>query len=81
MTFDEIKQIPDLQIDVTPAVEDAFHFLYGLEKGQDSMTEAQLRCGKHLEQYPENEKKQAIHEAYRMIDNISKYGIACAAWA
>ena len=31
MTFDEIKRIPDLQIEVTPAVEDAFYFLRGLE--------------------------------------------------
>ena len=81
MTFEEIRQIPDLQVNVTPAVEDAFHFLYGLEKSEDNMTDAQRRCGQHLEAYSENERLNAIHEAYRMLDNIAKYGIPCAAWA
>ena len=31
MTFEEIAKIPDLQIEVTPAVEDAFYFLRHIE--------------------------------------------------
>lgn len=81
MTFEEIKQIPDLQIEVTPAVEDAFHFLYGLESSVDDITDAQARCGEHLREYEKEEQQMAVHTAFKMIDNIKKYGVACAEWA
>lgn len=80
MTFEEIRNIPELQIDVTPAIEDAFHFLYGVEKSSEDMTDAQSRCGQHLLQYTKEERLEAITYAYKMIDNIGKYGVACAAW-
>jgi hypothetical protein len=25
-------------------------------------------------------RKEAIHKAYQMIDNMKKYGVACVAW-
>lgn len=82
MTFDEIKNIPELQIEVTPAVEYAFHFLYGVEKSGEDITEAQNNCGNHLRNnFSDEEIKSAISTAYKMIDNIDKYGVACAAWA
>lgn len=81
MTFDEIKQIPDLQIEVTPAVEDAFHFLYGLEKNGEDITDAQVRCGQRMEhEYSHEESMEAMKKAYKMLDNLDKYGIACAEW-
>ena len=81
MTFEDIKQIPDLQIEVTPAVEDAFHFLYGVEKNGENITDAQVHCGQRLEKdYTKEESKQAMKIAYKMLDNTDKYGIPCAAW-
>ena len=81
MTKEEIAQIPDLQINVTPAVEDAFYFLQGLEKREDDITDAQVNAGKRLEKYPRDERMEAVHYAYKMLDNIDKYGIPCAAWS
>lgn len=80
MTSDEIKRIPDLQINVTPAIEDAFYFLQGVEKSEDCITEAQANAGKRLEKYSREERMEAVQCAYKMIDNIDKYGIPCAAW-
>ena len=82
MTFEEIKNIPDLQIEVNPAIEDAFYFLNGIENSVSDISEAQILCGQRLHSfYSEEEAKDAIKKAYMMIDNIKKYGIACAAWA
>ena len=82
MTFEEIKNIAALQIEVTPAVEDAFYFLNGIENSESDINEAQILCGQRLHSvYSEEEAKDAIKKAYMMIDNIKKYGIACAAWA
>lgn len=80
MTKQEALLIPDLQIEVTPAVEDAFYFLQGLEKMEDDITDAQVNAGKRLEKYPRDERMEAVHYAYKMLDNLDKYGIACAAW-
>ena len=80
MTFDEIKQIPELQIEVTPEVEDAFYFLHGVIEKAGNVSEAQSRCGEHLKYYPLDVQKKAIEKAMKMIDNIEKYGVACAAW-
>ena len=96
MTFEEIKRIPDLQINVTPAVEDAFYFLHSLEKEVpdpmdnetaedfDARLEASIQpainAGNRLTLLPAIERQVAIHEAYRMIDNLKKYGVPCAAW-
>lgn len=80
MTLDEIKRIPELQINVTPAIEDAFYFLQGVEKREDGITEAQANAGKRLEKYSREERMEAVQCAYKMLDNIDKYGIPCAAW-
>lgn len=97
MTFEEIKQIPDLQVDVTPAVEDAFYFLQSLDKELPDATEEEtlekyearlaslvdpgLRAGSRLASLPPQERTDAMLEASRMMDNLKKYGVACAAWA
>ena len=80
MTKEEIAQIPDLQIEVTPAIEDAFYFLQGAERRDGDISDAQVNAGKRLEKYPRNERMEAVHYAYKMLDNLDKYGIACAAW-
>ena len=80
MTHEEIKKIPELQINVTPAIEDAFYFLQGVEKREDGITEAQANAGKRLEKYSREERMEAVQCAYKMLDNIEKYGIPCAAW-
>jgi hypothetical protein len=80
MTHEEIKKIPELQINVTPAIEDAFYFLQGVEKREDDITEAQANAGKRLEKYSREERMEAVQCAYKMLDNIDKYGIPCAAW-
>ena len=71
----------DLNIKVTPAVEDAFHFLYGVNKEDADITEEQIRCGQRLQQnYSRTERLEAIHAAYQMLDNIDQYGTPCAEW-
>ena len=96
MTFDEIKRIPDLQVNVMPAVEDAFYFLHGLEKEMPDPMEDEsaedfearllasvqpsINAGNRLTELPASEKQMALREAYRMIDNLKKYGVPCAAW-
>lgn len=97
MTFDEIKRIPDLQIDVTPSVEDAFYFLNSVEsalpeqqqdetieqyeKRMQASTEHIKGAGERLQKLSEDDRHKAIQDAYKMIDNIRKYGIPCAQWA
>lgn len=80
MTKEEIANTPDLQIKVTPAIEDAFFFLQGVEKRDDDITDAQVNAGKRLEKYTREERMEAVHYAYKMLDNIDKYGTPCAAW-
>lgn len=70
-------KIPELLIDVTPAVEDAFHFLYPIEEDA-TPTDAALHAGERLTQSPDT--LGAVNVAYQMIDNIRKYGVACAEW-
>ena len=81
MTKEEILNTPDLQIEVTPAIEDAFYFLQGVEKHDDDISDAQVNAGKRLEKYPRDERMEAVHFAYMMLDNLDKYGIPCAAWS
>ena len=96
MTPEEIKKIPELQIEVTPAIEDAFYFLQSLEKDLPDPSDEEspedyeqrlkttadpaLHAGARLEKLPYDERMEAVRIAYRMIDNLEKYGIPCAEW-
>ena len=96
MTKTEAQQIPDLQIHVTPAIEDAFFFLRNLENGKspkeietmtdeeweryDKSCEASNNAGERLLKIPRGERMEAIRQAYQMIDNIKQYGVACVEW-
>lgn len=77
MTFEEIREIPELQIDVTEIVEDCFYykmFLLGrlsLESGM--ATEKRL-----MFKYTQKELERAFAIADQMIENLDKYGVAAA---
>lgn len=87
----------DLNIKVTPAIEDAFYFLRSTEteipdptdeesveeyeKRLSDKLDASQKAGERLCKLPYEERMQAIRKAYQMIDNIKKYGIPCAEWA
>lgn len=81
MTIDEIRQIPDLDINVTPLVEDAFYFLKALggELSKDAGNKAVERMNRLG--YDVQEIQEALLTAERMMGNIRKYGIACEEWA
>ena len=87
----------DLNIEVTPEIEDAFYFLRSVEtdipdaeedesveeyeKRLSRLCDAPVRAGQRLEKLPFEERMQVIRKAYQMIDNLKKYGIPCAEWA
>ena len=80
MTFDEIKQTPELQIDVTPAVEDCFYFLKALD-GELSDEAAQKALDRMWnDRVSKREMEDSMRKAQRMIDNLKKYGVPCAQW-
>lgn len=77
MTFDEIREIPDLQIDVTDVVEDCFYYKMFL-LGRISL-EAGMKAEERLMfKYTQKELENAFALADRMINNIDKYGVAAA---
>lgn len=77
MTFDEIREIPDLQINVTDVVEDCFYYKMFL-LGRISL-EAGMKAEERLMfKYTQKELENAFALADRMIDNIDKYGVAAA---
>ena len=94
--MDDIQRQIDLDIEVTPAIEDAFFFLQRVRKGipdpEDSETteeyeerlrklaDPSLKAGERLSLLPDDEKIRAIRYGYQMIDNIKKYGIPCLKW-
>ena len=97
MTRQEALLIPDLNINVTPTVEDAFYFLSHVEKQKhideilamtdeeeeayNASCDASNNAGERLLKVSKEEQMEAIRQAYKMIDNIKKYGVACAEWA
>lgn len=79
MTFDEIKHIPDLQINVDDLAEQCFYVKMAI-LGRIS-DEAGEKNYNHIKgQYTEEEYKQALDTADRMIQNLDKYGVPCADW-
>lgn len=96
MTKEQAKHIANLCIDVKPSVEDAFHFLYSLESSKpikeviempdeeadvyNAYRDVANKAGDRLVKLSYNERMDAIGKAYKMIDNVKKYGVACVAW-
>ena len=99
MTQEQLTQRDiDLDVNVTPEVEDAFYFLNSLENPKvfdaddDNISvedyEKMLadyydpihHASERLTSLPKEEAWKAIRQAYRMIDNIKKYGVPCKQW-
>ncbi len=77
MTIDEIRELPELQIDVTGIVEDCFYYKMFL-LGRLSL-EAGVKAEERLKnKYTQQELENAYALADRMISNLDKYGVAAA---
>lgn len=80
MTHQEALQIPDLDIEVTDIIEDCFYVKMAVngnvseKAGQDA---SQRLKGMYCDA---KQLTSALNTADRMIDNLRKYGVACAAW-
>ena len=80
MTFEEIQQIPDLQIEVDDLTEQCFYVKMAiLGRISDEMGEKNYNNIKG--KFSEDEFKMALTKAEKMIQNLDKYGVACADWA
>lgn len=79
MTFEEIKRIPDLQIEVDDLTEQCFYVKMAL-LGRISDEKGEKNWDNIKGKYPEEAYKKALDTADRMIKNLDKYGVACAAW-
>ena len=51
------------------------------ERYYDLFCKASQNAGDRLLKVSREERMEAIHYGYQMIDNIKKYGVACAEWA
>lgn len=96
ITKEQAKKIGELCIEVKPEIEDAFIFLNSIENDRTledvlEMTDEESkayfdykrvahRAGDRMLQLEVPKRKEAIHKAYQMIDNMKKYGVACVAW-
>jgi hypothetical protein len=69
----------DLDIEVTPLVEDVFYLVLALEK-KISGKQGEKIFDRIKGKWSEEEYLAAIQTARKMIKNIEKYGVACAAW-
>lgn len=82
MTKQEALEIPSMRINVTPFVEDCFYALLG-QLGMLSKERAE----KALINVAKDDNKKDLELYYKgmliagtMIENIKKYGVACADW-
>ena len=80
MTFDEIKRIPELQIEVNDLAEQCFYVKMAA-LGRISREAGEKTIDNIKGKYPVEDYEVALRTADKMIENIDKYGIACAAWA
>lgn len=79
MTFEEIRNIPDLQLEVTELAEDCFYVKMS-SLGRISDEVGRKTYDRIKGRYSEEELKKALDTADKMIENINKYGVACAEW-
>lgn len=80
MTFEEIKRIPELQVEVDDLTEQCFYVKMALI-GRISDEAGKKNYDNIKGRFSEDEYLQALEKADRMISNLDKYGIACAQWA
>ena len=80
MTFDEIKQIPELQIEVDDLTEQCFYIKKAIA-GRISDEAGERNWDNIKGKFTQKEYYEALNKAERMIANLDKYGVACADWA
>lgn len=80
MTKEQALLIPNLNIEVTSVVEDAFYLKMAVD-GKISEEEGQKAANRLHNNYKDSEQlMDALNTADDMIDNLHQYGVACAAW-
>lgn len=80
MTKEQALLIPDLDIEVTGLVEDAFYLKLAVD-GKISEEEGQKAAARMHNQYENSEQlTDALNTADEMIHNLECYGVACLAW-
>ena len=80
MTRQEAMLIPDLDIEVTDLVEDAFYLKMSVD-GKISEEEGQKAANRLHNNYKDSEQlMDALNTADEMIHNLECYGVACLAW-
>ena len=80
MTRQEAQFIPDLDIEVTELVEDAFYLKLAVD-GKISKEEGQKAAARMHNKYENPDQlTDALNTADEMIYNLECYGVACAAW-
>lgn len=79
MTFEEIKQIPDLQIEVDDLTEQCFYVKMAIS-GRISNEAGKKNYDNIKGKYTQEEYEIALDKADMMIENLDKYGVACAKW-
>lgn len=78
MTKKEAQSIPDLQIPIDNLTEDCF-YMFMAERGsipKEYKKESLRRIGTYAQEVPFD----VLFNAKKMVDNIDKYGVPCAAW-
>ena len=80
MTFEEIQQIPDLQIEVDDLTEQCFYVKMAI-LGRISDEAGEKNYNNIKGKFSVDEFKMALTKAEKMIQNLDKYGVACADWA
>lgn len=79
MTRQEAMQIPELQIIPDDLVEDCFY--YKLAKAGKLSHEQGLKVKARLKEMRGDPRyRGAMAIASLMVENLEKYGVACAAW-
>ena len=79
MTFNEIKNIPELQIKVDALTEQCFYVKMAC-LGRISDEAGEKNYNNIKGRYTKDEYDKAFSTANKMIENIDKYGVACADW-
>lgn len=80
MTKEQALLIPDLDIEVTELVEDAFYLKLAVD-GKISEEEGQKAATRLHGKYTDsNQLMNALNTADDMIYNLEHYGVACLAW-
>jgi len=79
METKDVKRNQDLHIDVDSLTEQCFYIKMAL-KGRISDEAGEKNWNNIKGKYPKEVYLTAFNKADKMIANLDKYGVACAAW-